>query len=113
MSTATTVPERFESAVLGVHPPMSGFVLTCLDGDRWNLAGELDCASGPMLVPAAEAAFPRTPVLFLECHDLDFVDVAGWRSLRLVRRLFEPVTELRLCHPSAVLRRLMIVLGHP
>jgi hypothetical protein len=105
--------QGFERFAPDIDPPRSGFVLTCLGADRWDLAGELDCASGPMLAPTAEAALPRSPVLFLECRDLDFVDVAGWRALRFVRCLFEPVTELRLCHPSAILRRLMIVLGHP
>ena len=105
--------EGFERFAPDIDAVRSGFVLTCLDADRWDLAGELDCASGPMLVPAAEAALPRPPVLFLECRDLGFVDVAGWRALRLVRRLFEPVTELRLCHPTAILRRVMIVLGQP
>lgn len=113
MPTAATVPERLELFAPDVRPPTSGFVLTCLEAARWNLAGELDCASGPMLAPAAEAARPLPPVLFIECHELEFVDVAGWRALRLVRQLFEPATELRLCHPSGVLRRLMTVLGHP
>ena len=112
MPTVSTVPERFEFTSRS-HPPRSGFVLTALGADRWSLAGELDCASGPMLLLTAEAALPRSPVLYLECGDVEFIDVAGWRALRTVRTLFEPATELRVCHPSGVLRRLMSVLGHP
>ena len=113
MSTVSTVPAGFDFIAQRGQPPRPGFVLTWLGPDRWNLAGELDCASGPILLPTAEAALPRPPVLYLECGDVCFVDVAGWRALRLVRMLFEPGTELRLCHPSAPLRRLMTVLGHP
>jgi ABC-type transporter Mla MlaB component len=115
LSTVSTIPERFDrfDFTSRVQPPPCGFVLTALGADRWNLAGELDCASGPMLLLAADAALPRPPVLYLECRDVDFVDVAGWRALRNVRRLLEPSTELRVCHPSNGLRRLMSVLGHP
>lgn len=115
MSTASIAPvrEHPELPVGRAHPPRSGFVLRALDADRWSLAGELDCSSGPMLLPTAEAAFPTPPVLYLECSDVDFVDVAGWRALHAVRSQFEPATELRLCHPSAALRRLISVLGHP
>jgi hypothetical protein len=112
LSTVSTFPERFEFTSR-VQPPRCGFVLSALGSDRWNLSGELDCASGPMLLLSAEAALPRPPVLYLECGDVEFVDVAGWRALRKVRTLLEPATELRVCHPSAVLRRLMSVLGHP
>jgi hypothetical protein len=111
--TVITVPERFERTAPDTLPLRPGFVLTCLDVDRWELAGELDCASGPMLAPAVEASLPSTPLLFLECREIEFIDVAGWRALGLVRRMLEPATELRLCHPSAMLRRLMVVLGHP
>ena len=113
MPTVATVAERFELTAQDLHPPRSGFSLTCREADRWDLAGELDCDSAPMLVPTAEATLPRPPVLVLECPDLEFIDVAGWRALRTVRLLLEPATELRLCHPSGALRRLMIVLGQP
>jgi hypothetical protein len=112
MSTVSIVPDRFEPGS-SLRVPRSGFVLSGLGVDRWSLAGELDCASGPMLLPTAEAALPRPPVLYLECGGVDFIDVAGWRALRLVRTLFEPATELRLCHPSGVLSRLISVLGQP
>jgi anti-anti-sigma regulatory factor len=112
LPTVSTVPERFEFTSR-VHPTRCGFVLTSLDVDRWSLAGEIDCASGPMLLLTAEAALPRRPVLYLECGDVEFIDVSGWRALRTVRSLFEPATELRLCHPSSSLRRLLSVLGHP
>jgi anti-anti-sigma regulatory factor len=112
LSTVTTFPDRFEFTSRA-HPPRAGFVLTALDNDRWSLAGELDCASGPMLLLTAEATFPRPPVLYLECGEVEFIDVAGWRALRTVRTMFEPATELRVCHPSGMLRRLMSVLGHP
>ena len=112
MPTVSTIPERFEFTSRA-HPTRCGFVLTSLGPDRWSLAGDLDCASGPMLILTAEAAFPRPPVLYVECADVEFIDVAGWRSLRTVRSLFEPATELRLCHPSSALRRLLSVLGHP
>jgi anti-anti-sigma factor len=112
LPTVSTVPERFEFTSR-VHPVRCGFVLTSLDVDRWSLAGEIDCASGPMLLLTAEAALPRRPVLYLECSDVEFIDVAGWRTLRTVRTLFEPATELRLCHPSSALRRMLSVLGHP
>jgi anti-anti-sigma regulatory factor len=60
-----------------------------------------------------EATLPRPPVLYLECGDVEFIDIAGWRALRAVRVLLEPVSELRLCHPSLALRRLIGVVGHP
>jgi len=93
--------------------PPSGFVLQSLGEDRWSLGGELDWASGPMLLPAASATFPPSPVLYMHCDRLEFIDVAGWRALRAVRRQLEPASELRLCHPSPVVRRLISVIGHP
>lgn len=95
------------------HVLRPGFVLRELGENRWSLGGELDCSSGAMLVPAAAATLPSAPVLYLDCADLQFIDVAGWRALGVVRRQLEPATELRLCHPSTAARRLFRVIGHP
>jgi ABC-type transporter Mla MlaB component len=93
--------------------PTVGFALRCVEPSRWRLEGELDRTSGPLLLTTAEITLPRDPVIFLDCSAVDFIDLAGWRALRRVRLLLEPGTEVRLCHPSRVLRRLIGVVGHP
>ena len=92
---------------------LAGFVVRLLGGDRWSLAGELDGATGPLLLTTAAATFTRPPVHYLECSEVSFIDVAGWNALRAVRRLYEPWTETRLCQLSRAMRRLTAIIGHP
>lgn len=103
---------RNEPARPHVRCCTAGLTLEWTTPERWRLSGDLDCLSSGLLEGAA-ASSGSPPVIYLDCRGVEFIDVAGWRALGRLRRDDDPVTDVRICHPSAPVRQLIRLLGHP
>jgi anti-anti-sigma regulatory factor len=87
--------------------------LECTAEDRWLLQGELDVDGARLLSTLVDTLGPGVDRLFLDCSELEFVDVAGWRALRKLRADLLPDTELVLTEASDRLGRVTDLLGPP
>lgn len=82
------------------------------DGSTLVVAGDLDAASAPMLVGAAEEKRPLSG-LTIDAGGLSFVDSAGLRALLAVRGMVAADADAptRLAHVGRDLRRLLEICG--
>lgn len=95
------------AGVLSVHPVSVGdepeFTLVAADGDTWRLSGEVDLAMEAAFAAAVSRAAEAGPCV-VDVADLDFIDIAGMRTIAAVGRRTGQKVVLRNASPT--LRRI-------
>ncbi|MER8186930.1 MEDS domain-containing protein [Kitasatospora sp. NPDC094015] len=117
---AALTPQAIDQAA-GVHPHHlgrgavgPGFRLFSSSRDRWSVSGVVDTEGAETFRTALGELLTLTPVLHLECGDLEFMDSAGLTVLATAARGL-PGRRIELHRANETLRRGWTLLGfeHP